>query len=60
MIEGNVHIGSDVQFRGPVTVGKGATIAAGATIPDDVPPGGLTLTQKKQLTKPDWQRPRKK
>ncbi len=60
IIEDDVHIGSDVQLIAPVTVGRGATIAAGATITDDVPPGGLTLTQKKQVTKPDWQRPRKK
>jgi bifunctional UDP-N-acetylglucosamine pyrophosphorylase/glucosamine-1-phosphate N-acetyltransferase len=60
VIEDDVHIGSDVQLIAPVTVGRGATIAAGATITDDVPPGGLTLTQKKQVTKPDWRRPRKK
>ncbi len=60
VIEDDVHIGSDVQLIAPVTVGRGATIAAGATITHDVPPGGLTLTQKKQVTKPDWQRPRKK
>ncbi len=60
VIEDDVHIGSDVQLIAPVTVGRGATIAAGATITDDVPPGGLTLTQKKQLTRPDWQRPRRK
>jgi len=60
VIEDDVHIGSDVQLIAPVTVGRGATIAAGATITDDVPPGGLTLTQKKQVTRPDWKRPRKK
>jgi len=60
VIEDDVHIGSDVQLVAPVTVGRGATVAAGATITDDVPPGGLTLTLKKQVTKPDWQRPRKK
>ncbi len=60
VIEDDVHIGSDVQLVAPVTVGKGATIAAGATIVKDVPPGGLTLTEAKQLTKPGWQRPRKK
>ena len=60
VIEDDVHIGSDVQLIAPVTVGRGATIAAGATITDDVPPGGLTLTLKKQVTKPDWKRPRKK
>ena len=60
VIEDDVHIGSDVQLIAPVTVGRGATVAAGATITDDVPPGGLTLTLKKQVTKPDWQRPKKK
>ena len=60
VIEDDVHIGSDVQLIAPVTVGRGATIAAGATITDDVPAGGLTLTEKKQVTKPGWQRPRKK
>ena len=60
VIEDDVHIGSDVQLVAPVTVGKGATIGAGATITRDVPPGGLTLTEKKQVTKPDWRRPRKK
>jgi bifunctional UDP-N-acetylglucosamine pyrophosphorylase / glucosamine-1-phosphate N-acetyltransferase len=60
VIEDDVHIGSDVQLIAPVKVGRGATIAAGATITDDVPAGGLTLTEKKQVTKPGWQRPRKK
>lgn len=60
VIEDDVHIGSDVQLVAPVTVGKGATIAAGATITEDVPPGGLTLTPKGQVTRPDWQRPRRK
>jgi len=59
VIEDDVHIGSDVQLVAPVTIGKGATIGAGATIVKDVPPGGLTLTEKKQVSKPGWQRPRK-
>jgi bifunctional UDP-N-acetylglucosamine pyrophosphorylase / glucosamine-1-phosphate N-acetyltransferase len=60
VIEDDVHIGSDVQLVAPVTIGKGATIAAGATIVKDVPPGGLTLTEARQVSKPGWQRPRKK
>jgi bifunctional UDP-N-acetylglucosamine pyrophosphorylase / glucosamine-1-phosphate N-acetyltransferase len=60
VIEDDVHIGSDVQLVAPVTVGKGATIGAGATIVKDVPPGGLTLTEARQVTKPGWTRPRKK
>jgi len=60
VIEDDVHIGSDVQLVAPVTVGKGATIGAGATIVKDVPPGGLTLTEATQITKPGWRRPSKK
>jgi bifunctional UDP-N-acetylglucosamine pyrophosphorylase/glucosamine-1-phosphate N-acetyltransferase len=60
VIGDDVHIGSDVQLVAPVKVGKGATIGAGATITKDVPPGGLTLTEKKQVTKPGWKRPRKR
>jgi len=60
VIEDDVHIGSDVQLIAPVTVGRGATIAAGATIVKDVPPGGLTLTEAKQVTRSNWERPRKK
>jgi bifunctional UDP-N-acetylglucosamine pyrophosphorylase/glucosamine-1-phosphate N-acetyltransferase len=59
VIEDDVHIGSDVQLVAPVRIGKGATIGAGATITRDVPPGGLTITEKKQVTRPDWKRPRK-
>jgi len=57
VIEDNVHIGSDVQLVAPVTVGKGADIAAGTTIWKDVPEGGLTLNEKTQLHKADWRRP---
>jgi len=60
VIEDDVHIGSDVQLIAPVTVGRGATIAAGATIVKDVPPGGLTLTEARQVTRSNWERPRKK
>jgi bifunctional UDP-N-acetylglucosamine pyrophosphorylase/glucosamine-1-phosphate N-acetyltransferase len=60
VIEDDVHVGSDVQLVAPVTVGKGATIAAGATITKDVPPGGLALTEKKQVFRSGWARPRKK
>jgi bifunctional UDP-N-acetylglucosamine pyrophosphorylase/glucosamine-1-phosphate N-acetyltransferase len=40
-----------------VTIGKGATIAAGTTIWKDVPPGGLVANEKRQQTRPEWKRP---
>lgn len=59
-IEDGVHIGSDVQLIAPVTIGQGADIAAGTTVWKNVPPGGLTLNAKNQVTNPDWKRPTKK
>jgi len=60
VIEDEVHIGSDVQLVAPVTVGRGATVAAGTTVWKNVPPGGLVLNRKDQLQRTDWQRPKKK
>jgi bifunctional UDP-N-acetylglucosamine pyrophosphorylase/glucosamine-1-phosphate N-acetyltransferase len=59
VIEDDVHIGSDTQLIAPVTVRKGATIGAGATISREVPAGELTISQKKQVTVPGWKRPQK-
>jgi bifunctional UDP-N-acetylglucosamine pyrophosphorylase/glucosamine-1-phosphate N-acetyltransferase len=60
-IEDDVFIGSDTQLVAPVTVGKGATIAAGSTITKNVPPGGLTVCRaKEQKTYDSWRRPEKK
>ena len=58
VIEDEAFIGSDTQLIAPVTVGKGATIAAGSTITKDVPAGGLTVCRaKEQKTYTNWQRP---
>jgi bifunctional UDP-N-acetylglucosamine pyrophosphorylase/glucosamine-1-phosphate N-acetyltransferase len=60
VIEDDVFIGSDVQLIAPVTVGRGATIGAGATITKNVPPGELTISERKQVTRYGWKRPVKK
>jgi len=60
VIEDEVFIGSDTQLVAPVTVGRGATIAAGTTVWRDVPPGALALNGKTQVARDDYQRPRKK
>jgi len=41
----------------PITVGPGATIAAGSTVMREVPPGKLTIARARQTTLEDWQRP---
>jgi bifunctional UDP-N-acetylglucosamine pyrophosphorylase/glucosamine-1-phosphate N-acetyltransferase len=60
VIEDDVFIGSDSQLVAPVTIGKGAYVAAGSSITEDVPPGGLGIARSRQVNKPDWaaRRPR--
>jgi bifunctional UDP-N-acetylglucosamine pyrophosphorylase / glucosamine-1-phosphate N-acetyltransferase len=60
IIEDEVFIGSDVQLIAPVTIGRGATVGAGATITKNVPPGELTISERKQVTRYGWKRPVKK
>lgn len=54
-IENNVFIGSDVQLIAPITIGEGATIAAGTTVMKDVPKGALALNTKQQQHVAGWQ-----
>lgn len=60
VIEDDAFIGSDTQLVAPVTVGKGATLAAGTTLTQDAPAGKLTLSRVRQTTVESWQRPQKK
>lgn len=58
VIEDDVFIGSDTQLVAPVTLGKGATIAAGSTITRDAPAGQLTFCRaKEQKSIASWKRP---
>jgi acyl-[acyl carrier protein]--UDP-N-acetylglucosamine O-acyltransferase len=47
-------IGSDVQLVAPVRVGKGAYVAAGSCIVEDVPPNALALARSRQVIKLGW------
>ncbi|MDH5723279.1 MAG: bifunctional UDP-N-acetylglucosamine diphosphorylase/glucosamine-1-phosphate N-acetyltransferase GlmU [Alphaproteobacteria bacterium] len=53
-IEDGVMIGSNVNLVAPVTIEKGAFIAAGSTITKDVPKDALSLTRPEQHTIKDW------
>ncbi|MDX1916203.1 MAG: bifunctional UDP-N-acetylglucosamine diphosphorylase/glucosamine-1-phosphate N-acetyltransferase GlmU [Methylophilus sp.] len=60
VIEDDVFVGSDTQLIAPVTIGKGATIAAGSTITRNAPADALTLCRaKEQKSIAGWQRPQK-
>lgn len=60
MIGDDVFIGSDCQLVAPVTVGNGATTAAGTTVVNDVPENALAVSRTKQRNLNGWQRPVKK
>jgi bifunctional UDP-N-acetylglucosamine pyrophosphorylase/glucosamine-1-phosphate N-acetyltransferase len=60
VIEDDVFIGSDTQLVAPVTVHRGATIGAGATITKDVAAGDLAISRAKQISIQGWKRPAKK
>lgn len=56
----NAFIGSDSQLVAPVTVGEGATVAAGTTLRKDAAANALTLTKSDQRSLSGWKRPIKK
>ncbi len=49
-----VFVGSDSTLVAPVTLEKGAYVAAGSCITDDVPADALALGRARQVNKPGW------
>lgn len=60
IIEDDVFVGSDSQLVAPVTVRRGATLAAGTTLTREAPADSLTLSRVPQTTKSEWKRPQRK
>ncbi len=58
IIGDNVFVGSDVQLVAPVSIGSGATIAAGTTITKDVAEDELAISRQAQRSIPHWKRPK--
>lgn len=54
MIEDEVFIGCNVNLVAPVSVKKGAYVAAGSTVTDDVPEGAFAIARERQTTKLDY------
>ena len=59
VIEEGAFIGSDSTLVAPVRIGKGAYVAAGSTITEDVPADALALGRSRQITKESWARQRR-
>ena len=54
IIEDGAFIGSDSQLVAPVKVGKGAYVAAGSSITQDVPEGALGIARARQNNVEGW------
>jgi bifunctional UDP-N-acetylglucosamine pyrophosphorylase/glucosamine-1-phosphate N-acetyltransferase len=54
VIEDGAFIGSDSQLIAPVRVGKGAYVAAGSSITEDVPAGALGIARGRQTNIDGW------
>ena len=54
VIEDGAFIGSDSTLVAPVRIGKGAYVAAGSTVTEDVPADALALGRSRQITKEGW------
>ena len=56
----NAFVGSNSSLVAPVTVGAGATIAAGSVITRNAPDGQLTVARARQRVMEGWPRPAKR
>jgi bifunctional UDP-N-acetylglucosamine pyrophosphorylase / glucosamine-1-phosphate N-acetyltransferase len=60
VIEDRVFVGSNTALVAPVTLGAGATVAAGSTITKDVKQQQLAVARSRQTAIDNWQGPRDK
>ena len=56
IIEDDVFMGSDCQTIAPVRIGRGAYVASGSTITEDVPSEALAIARARQVTKQGYAR----
>lgn len=56
VVEDGAFIGCNVNLVAPVRVGKGAYVAAGSTVTDDVPDEALAIARQRQTNKPGYAR----
>jgi bifunctional UDP-N-acetylglucosamine pyrophosphorylase/glucosamine-1-phosphate N-acetyltransferase len=59
VVEDGAFVGSNATLVAPVTVGRGAYVAAGSAVTEDVPAGALGIGRGRQENKPGWVEKRK-
>jgi bifunctional UDP-N-acetylglucosamine pyrophosphorylase / glucosamine-1-phosphate N-acetyltransferase len=60
VVEDGAFVGSNSTLVAPVTLGRGAYVAAGSAVTEDVPAGALGIGRGRQENKPGWVEKRKK
>jgi len=60
IIGDDVHIGSNCVLVAPITIGAGGTVGGGSTVTKSTEPGALTVSRGRQVSIPNWERPKKK
>ncbi|MDA7028383.1 bifunctional UDP-N-acetylglucosamine diphosphorylase/glucosamine-1-phosphate N-acetyltransferase GlmU [Bacillus sp. CLL-7-23] len=53
-VEDGAFVGCNSNLIAPITIGKGAYVAAGSTVTDDVPGAALSIARAKQVNKEDY------
>lgn len=59
VVEDGAFVGSNSTLVAPVTVGRGAYVAAASAVTEDVPAGALGIARGRQENKPGWVEKRK-
>ena len=58
-IGADVHVGSNCVLVAPISLGAGGTVGGGSTLTKDTAAGALTVARGKQVSIPNWSRPKK-
>lgn len=58
-VEDGSFVGCNVNLVAPVKIGRGAYLAAGGTITEDVPEESLVVARSRQTVKPGWVKKRR-
>ena len=54
VVEDGAFLGCNSTLVAPVNVGKGAYVAAGSVITEDVPPQALAISRAREQIKKEW------
>ncbi len=55
-VDDGAFVGCNSNLISPVKINKGAFVAAGSTITDDIPANGFAIARSRQVVKTDWKK----